>query len=287
MTDAERLMRGFVPSLRESPFRIAPERLHELLAQMGGEPWVLEIVDGPANFEAFPTTKEIEGTYAALLSLWAVAASVRDLSVLTQTAAEMNLSHVVITPGGPGSAAIELKNAALALIRNERFSWSDAPVEPDPTADTSSQDGLTNNLFIAAASFVILHECGHLALGHQAYTTLLHQQEREADAWAVSWILDKVPNDAHREFRTLAICVAFIWIGLIDEVRQTTSTHPPAAQRFADAFNNFGNVPKESVALEISYYALKAFFDPATNLPQAESATEGFIDRLMDYTRRQ
>ena len=66
MTHAERLMLSFVPSLRESPFRIAPERADELLAQMGVETWVLEIVDGPANFEAFPAIKEIEGTYAAL-----------------------------------------------------------------------------------------------------------------------------------------------------------------------------------------------------------------------------
>lgn len=68
MTDAERLMLGFVPSLRESPFRIAPERADKLLAQMGGEAWVLEIVDGPANFEAFPAIREIEGTYNTLFS---------------------------------------------------------------------------------------------------------------------------------------------------------------------------------------------------------------------------
>ncbi|CVI64306.1 hypothetical protein CFBP4996_25580 (plasmid) [Agrobacterium leguminum] len=138
MNDAERLTRGFVSLLRESPFRIAPERADELLAQMGGEAWVLEIVDGPANFKAFPTSKEIEGTYAALLSLWAVAAALRVLQVLMQTAAGMNLSQVVIVPDGPGSAAIELKNAALALIRNETFSWGDLPVEPDSIADPSS-----------------------------------------------------------------------------------------------------------------------------------------------------
>lgn len=285
MTDAERLMSGFVPSLRESPFRIAPERTHELLALMGGEPWVLEIVDKAANFEAFPTFKEIEGTYSALLSLWAVAASVRVLSVLMQTAAEKNLSDVIIVPGAPGSSAIELKNAALELIRNKDFRWDDAPAEPNVAACPSSPDGLTNNLFLAAASFVVLHECGHLVLGHHAYTALMHQQEREADAWAVSWILDQAPSDAHREFRTLAICVAFIWIGLIDEVRRAASTHPPAAQRFADAFNDFGDIPTDSPALEISYYALKAFFDPTTNLPQADSAKDGFISRLIDYTR--
>ncbi|CVI64303.1 hypothetical protein AGR7A_pTi0046 [Agrobacterium deltaense NCPPB 1641] len=132
----------------------------------------------------------------------------------------------------------------------------------------------------------MLHECGHLVLGHLETTALMHQQEREADGWAVSWILDKVAADDQRDFRTLAICVAFIWIGLIDAVRQATSTHPPAAQRFADAFNKFGNVSTDSPALELSYYALKAFFDPATDLPQAENARDGFIDRLIDYGRQ-
>jgi hypothetical protein len=285
MTDAKRLIGDFVPSLRESPFRIAPERVHELMEEMEGEAWPLDITDGPANFEAFPTTKEIKGTYAALLSLWAVAASVRVLMILMQTASEKGISQVVIVPGGPGSEAIELKNAALALIRSDTFHWGDAPVAPDPTAAPSTADGLTNNLFLAAASFVILHECGHIVLGHQAYTSLLHQQEREADAWAVSWILDRVPDERHREFRTLAICVAFIWIGLVDDVRRAQTTHPPAAQRFGDAFNRFGDVPEYSLALEISSYALKAFFDPTTALPQADHALDAFIKRLIEYSR--
>ncbi|RYH00334.1 MAG: hypothetical protein EON58_00520 [Alphaproteobacteria bacterium] len=101
------------------------------------------------------------------MSLWAVAAAVRVLSVLTQTAAEMNRSQVVIEPGGPGPAAIGLRNAASALIRNREFSWDGALAEPHSIADPS-QDGLTNNLFLTAASFVVLHECGHLVLEHQA-----------------------------------------------------------------------------------------------------------------------
>ncbi len=285
MTEAERLTRDFVPSIRESPFGIAPERVQALTAQMGGSAWPLAIVDGPANFTAFPNTKEIEGTYAALLSLWAVAASVRILLVLMQTAANMGLEQVVIEPGAPGSAAIELKNAALALIRDHTSVWTVAPLEPDPTADPSSEDGLTNNLFLAAASFIVLHEYGHLAQGHLAYTALLHQQEREADRWAVSWILDQVPDEIHRQFRTLAICTAFIWIGLIDEVRQAGSTHPSAAQRFGDAFNQFGDIPEDSLPLEISSYALKAFFDPTTALPRPDHALDAFIERLMEYSR--
>lgn len=285
MTDAERLTRNFVPSIQESPFRIAPERVHALIAQMGGTVWSLDIDEGPANFTAFPDTKEIKGTYAALLSLWAVAASVRILLVLMQTAANAGLEQVVIEPGGPGSAVIELKNAALALIRDPNSAWTGAPSKPDPTADPSSESGLINNLFLAAASFVVLHECAHLALGHLVYTNFLHEQEREADRWAVSWILDQVPDEMHRQFRTLAICTAFIWIGLIDEVRRAGWTHPSAAQRFGDAFNQFGSIPEDSIALEISSYALKAFFDPTTALPQPEHALDAFIEQLMKYSR--
>ena len=105
--------------------------------------------------------------------------------------------------GRVGSEINELKNAALALIRSEAFSWSGVPAEPNTLAEPSSQDGLINNLFLAAASVVILHECGHIALGHQVHTTLMHQQEREADAWAVKWILEQAPGEPQREFRTV------------------------------------------------------------------------------------
>jgi len=96
-------------------------------------------------------------------------------------------------------------------------------------------------------------------------------------------LLNQVPDEKHREFRMLAICVAFIWIGLIDEIRRAGSTRPPAAQRLSDGFTQFGEPPENSVALEISSYVLKAFFDPTTSLPQPVGA---FIDRLIGYSRR-
>jgi hypothetical protein len=287
MTVAERLTRGFVSSIQESPFRIAPERAEALVAQIGCSAWSLDIVEGPVNFEAFPNDKKIEGTYSALLSLWAVAASIRLLLALMQTAAQMNLEQVVIVPGGAGYEAIALKNAALALIRDHTYAWNDAPSEPDANAVFCSEDGLTNNLFLAAASFVVLHECGHLVQNHLVHTAHRHQQEFDADRWAVAWTLDKVADENHRQFRMLAISVAFIWIGLIDEVRKTTATHPPAAQRFSNAFTQFGETGEDSLAFEISSYAIKAFFDPTTNLPQSENARDALVEQLIRYSRRE
>lgn len=285
MTDAKTLTEGFENAAREAAFRIAPERAQELVNLMGGETWYLDFEEGQANFTAYPDSKSIVGTYAALLSLWATAASVRVLMIATQTAAEQDLKQIVIAPGSPGFEAIEFKNAALALIRNEASAWVELPADPVPAADLSSADGLTNNLFLAALSVVVLHECGHIALSHQSYTSLLHEQEHEADAWAVAWILKMAPSKSHREFRMLAICVAFIWIGLIDEVRRASTTHPPAAQRLGKAYDCFGNVPEDSLALEMSSYVIKAFFDPAADIPQPDDALSAFVDQLIGYSR--
>jgi hypothetical protein len=66
VTDAERLTRGFISSIRESPFRIAPERVQALIAQMGGSAWPLDIVEGPANFTAFPKHQGDRGNLRGL-----------------------------------------------------------------------------------------------------------------------------------------------------------------------------------------------------------------------------
>lgn len=285
MTDAKSLTHGFVEALRQSPFRIAPERAQTLMQQSERSVWTFDFSEGSVNFRAFPQCKHVEGTYAALLSLWAVAAAARSLQVLTRAASTGGDEQVAIEPGGPGSDSVELKNAAMALIHNPNSAWPTTLLNPNPEADPSSESGLINNLFLGAASFVILHECGHLVHDHQEYTSLLHEQEYEADGWAVSWMLDGDITVEHREFRVLAIGIAFIWIGLIDKVRQARSTHPTGAQRLGKAFEKFINLSKDSIALELCSYVIKVFFLPTTRHPPADHAEDAFVRCLMDFTR--
>jgi hypothetical protein len=204
---------------------------------------------------------------------------------ITKNAAALGLTKIIIEQGAQGSEVIEFKLLAEALIKNEAFPWVNAPADPNVAADLNSSDGLVTNLFLAAASVVVLHECAHIVLQHQPTTTRLHEQEFEADHWAVAWVLDKVQNEHEREFRALAVYTALIWVGLIDGVRQAKSTHPSAASRLGKAFENIAGLGNNSPALEIGSYVLKAFFDPATDLPQPECAKDSFRDRLIDYIR--
>lgn len=292
MTDAEKLTSAFAALLGESPFRIALERQDELLRAMNGVAWTFDTTPGKANFTARPGEKSIEATHSALLSLWAVAASVRALMVLMSTAADIGLDEVIISPGGVGSEVIEFKHAASALIRDPLASWPEELPEPVPTAKANSEDSLVNNLFLGAAGFVILHECAHIILEHGYDSLNRREDEFAADNWAVHWILDCVQDPQQREFRIIAICVGLLWIGLIDEVRGNSSTHPSAAHRFEksfaqfdDAAVNFDDGTVNSVAFELASYALKAFFNPSTPLPRPEHAREALIDQLIAYIR--
>jgi len=60
MTDAEKLMVGFIPAVSASPFAIAPERAEELNEKIfGGTAWVLNYTSGGANFVAHPDDQEM------------------------------------------------------------------------------------------------------------------------------------------------------------------------------------------------------------------------------------
>lgn len=131
----------------------------------------------------------------------------------------------------------------------------------------------------------ILHECAHIALKHRHDSITRLDDELAADDWAVRWILDRAEKQLHREFRILSICIGFLWIGLIDEVRGSSPTHPSAARRLEKSFEQFDDGPEESVAFEIGSYALKAFFDPSTATPRPADGREAFVEQLIAYIR--
>ena len=45
-------MGGFLADFRAAYFNIAPERVNDLAAVLGGPPWIMDFTTGPANFVA-------------------------------------------------------------------------------------------------------------------------------------------------------------------------------------------------------------------------------------------
>ena len=201
---AEPLIRAFDPPLGGVIFHAAPEQQDELAAYLNSSFKGLELWDGPVNFWADAKGNIVRGSFSGLLSLWAAcraALLIADAGVQT-----LRRSETVISAEDPAVIeAWKLVGAADALIRDKAAEWPDGLVRPDLNADDVASKS-ANNLFLFASAWALLHEIGHLKLGHSGEVTAdeRKQQEVEADAFANRWLLQNCPPE-HIEFRTFGV----------------------------------------------------------------------------------
>lgn len=280
MPTTYQIMRPFFNDVSASPFRIAPERAEEMearLSEAGVE--TFDLVHGAARFVAMPGKgAHIRVSAAALASLWCLAyVAFRFMDVASRAAA---------SPAGQAAEQLLINVAPtyMGLVGFARRlyvadeAWpSDLP-QPQFGADPTTIEGRANNLFLAATSWVVLHEIGHLTLGHSRLVSepLRLNQEEEADRFAVTWPLEYCPAADQREFRVLAIIVALAWLFLFEQTSRGGGDHPKSIRRFWQAASLF-DVPDDSPALENGVYALKAIFDAeATDMPPDLTPRDAF-----------
>ncbi|HEX7947102.1 MAG TPA: phage exclusion protein Lit family protein [Phenylobacterium sp.] len=288
MTDAERLMAPLIPAISAAPYAIAPERAEELNDDVfGGVPWDLFFTAGPANFFARPQAKELEARFAAVLSLWAASRAALQLGEAMMRATRAKEPSVEVVPDGPVDEAFRLVEVAKTLIRSPSAAWpADLPAPP-PRSSWGGHDWHVQQLFLGATAWALHHEIAHVHLRHEEVTidAVRRQQEHEADVWATRWILARAGTGRKREFRAYSAATGLAWLGLIDDVRRGSTTHPHAAQRLGACAESFG-LGARSPALELAAYTLKAFFNPTEAVPATDTPAEAFEDALFRYARQ-
>ncbi len=273
MTDAEKLMARFHNLVAEAPTRIAPERDHELLFDVfGGKTCELFLKDGEANFFANLEKGSIEARFAALLSLWATAHACLDLADQAARARESGQTRLSTTENPTVQRAYRLLAVAKSLIADYSHAWPDELPVPDVGAAAGTPAASINNLFLGATAWALLHEVGHLKLGHAILSNTEREQheEFEADDWAARWVLEKTPSAEQQEFRVFSIAVALVWLQLVEDVRGTDHIHPPAFERLARCSNRFP-YNDDSPALAMAGDVLKLVFDPRSEITAAHA----------------
>jgi hypothetical protein len=293
MSTTREIMQPFFDDVAASPFRIAPERADEM-AQRLAEAGVVELlfVDGHARFVAMPGEHpHIRVSAAGLASLWALSyVAYRFMDVGSRAAAspEGRLAGQLVVYAHP--AYRDLVEFARRLYQADE-SWVDELPRPVQSAAIGTIDGCANNLFLAATSWVLLHEIGHMTLGHNRLMSESQRlsQEEQADRFAILWPLEKCPSAREREFRVLAIIIALAWLFLFERTSRGGGDHPAAIMRFWQAASFF-DVLDDSPALENGVYALKAIFDAeAADMPEdmpARAAFEWIDERLAELFPR-
>jgi Peptidase U49 len=288
VTDAEKLMAGFIPAVSASVFAIAPERARELNDVIFKRaPWILDFTVGSdrRTFIAYPRKQILEARFFALLSLWASANAALLFAREMMEAARAGRGAVSTAPGSAAANAINFVAAAKELLRDPSANWPAELPLPDPHPQLETHQWYVNQLFLASTAWVLLHEVAHVHLGHEETTIaeILIQQEREADDWATRWILEHAPEDLRREFRSVACATGLAWVGLGDEIQRGLTTHPHASQRLT-ASSRFFPLAEESPALEMAGHIVKAFFNPSEPVPDSEHPGEAF-DRILHWYR--
>ena len=289
---AEQLMRPFGEHVAATPANLAPEKQGELGALYGGPPWEILFSGGDANFVAVVEGNQETGghqiiaRYAGLLGLWSTVQAV--VAVTDAAVIALNAGRKTI-PSDPASIygmAQRYVDYARMLVRDANVPFPEHLESPD--VSSAGGDALrVNNLFYGAVGWILLHEIGHIHLKHQRIVTddISKQQENEADRFATDWILSGsgIPQP-HREFRIFAVAAAMQWLGLVDQVRRGSTTHPHTSERLGRC-RAIMSPNDDSPGLEPASYMLKAIFLPSIELPESEHAAFAFDEVLYAYSQ--
>ncbi len=107
---------------------------------------------------------------------------------------------------------------------------------PKPPLEGMSDDQkmLGKGIFLWASSFILLHELGHLKLGHRESNW---DNEKEADQFAADWLSSAAEESEDPEFAVLAcplgIAIALMWLTIFNVYfgQMGCGTHPEAYDR--------------------------------------------------------
>lgn len=280
--DTAALMEPYYQLLGSNPSNIAPERRDELMTDVfGGALWDLVPKKGapPAGVQPFmadPDSRTVSVSYSGLAMVWCIA--LFGVYLLDVVKANRGVT------GGPVNIGREMQKLRGYLDYANKLRQVDVPW-PDDLTSPDVNSGLEvireiNDVFFGAVAWILLHEIGHVHLGHEVESARSHKQEEEADEFAAKWVFEKVPDNRQREFRILTVGVALAWLLQFAPIGGDTR-HPPAYSRVMHVSSYF-DAAEDSVALEVVAHLFKALFFP-TMIPPAFDTPE----ELFDWTVRQ
>lgn len=220
--------------ITKAPFGVAPEKAEHLNEKVSNIEIAFLDDRGDFVFEIAATTVSISA--GALNLLWSAGYSYSLLYRGFVQAQQAGETEYRPTSEHRTADALRLYEWAVkGVYANRLENWPASlpqPIaEPVPASDTH----MGTELFLVAVAWILLHEVGHVELGHptKAVGATSKQEEHQADAFATDWLLSELTDDALITKRALGIAVANIVLVAIDLNRGSfdSSTHPPSYER--------------------------------------------------------
>ncbi len=199
-----------------------------------------------ARFSALPPTRTVFLGVDGLERSWAY-------SYLFVGAGALFLadSPYAISAPAPDVLDDQMHRALLWAIENDvDRTGSVYPIDlpkprANPYADGTQLEKLHFNSFITAVAWITLHEIAHIVLNHSTTPTddleKLRRDEREADAWAAEWLMEKAPTDHDRVSRLNGIVLGIALAAYLEMWTDKTgpSDHPIYPERLVAILDRF------------------------------------------------
>lgn len=231
-------------SFADAPFALAPERGEELhrLIQERNIQFKLDDETQQVRFDGvdlFGGLGLVCVGLRGLERLWIHAYAATHIYFRFQAT---GFSEPLVLPGtAEGRIVAELLEWALrGEMHGDESPWPEHLPRPQ-AKPADDQNQVTNELFLGAGGFAVLHELGHIARAHRGSDLprdVFYRQEFEADEWAYDWVMDRWRDFDPRElvFKKRATLIAALF-GLItvNQVyrprRISVSVHPNTIDR--------------------------------------------------------
>jgi hypothetical protein len=219
-----------------APFRITPEREHELGDWVYHEDIALDLIDQKGfTFHVLTQRKKIQTSIATLEYLWATS---HTHLVLYDEYVQAQLRGDEQFNTGKNyrlRSALELSRWAMENLASSGVQpWPESLLKPCAEPEYGSDGHKANELFLCSFAWMMHHELAHVRLGHNAVITSRSlEEEKEADVEATKWILTRCPNPAQVQKRVYGMVAAILALKAISNPSDSSvmQTHPHTFER--------------------------------------------------------
>lgn len=172
--------------IASSPYRIAPEKEAQLAPFLKNTRTVLTITPGPgftAEVDVTTTTPhQLSLSVPALELLWTAAHAYVVIFDEYRKALEEHKEFLDVGALARTREAFTLYDWALRNCEDKScYEWPNPVLRPRKDVPPLSDIQVANEVFLTAVAWIILHEVGHLHLGHSRITVRSRSEEQEAD----------------------------------------------------------------------------------------------------------
>lgn len=254
-------------------------------------------------FKCKPSAASVTADWYGIASLWAMSQGVGRLCAAMFNARRSGQARLDFEESSEAELGYHFIQEAKALARPRGHRWNTYFPKPDLQSDRSVAGDV---FFFRAIEWILAHEVGHIASGHddRAWTAQQSRdEEREADRFATCYVIGGLAADPGRQLgekpsqdeielerRAIAAGLGLVWVAIYEDTRtQDTDMYPAVAARIDGAMTGFG-LADDSAALEILSDFIKAWIDPEGQWPvappsdaTARSAMDEACTRLYDH----